>query len=104
MSEIAETVSEPEDTNGASKDKSRVKVSFESSLSREEAVQYFSAILDGLKQGTLTFKQGDRSLTVEPPERLDLEVKAARKGREAKVSFEISWKDLEPADLEISSD
>jgi amphi-Trp domain-containing protein len=84
-------------------EKSKVKVSFESTLGREEAIKYFSAILDGLKERTLTFKQGDRSLTLTPAERLRLGVKAARRGREGKISFEIAWRDEDPSDLEITT-
>ena len=106
MSENVETVTEvaESETNGASKDKTKAKVTYEARLGREEAVQYFSAILDGLKQGTLTFKQGDRSLTVRPADHLDLEVKASRKGRESKVSFEIAWREQDEIDLEITAE
>lgn len=103
MSEYVEQVMGQPEGSGDEKGKAKVKVAFESTLDREEVVQYFASILDGLRQGTLTFKQGDKSLTVEPADRLNLEVKASRKGREAKVSFEVSWKDREAVDLEISS-
>lgn len=79
------------------------KFKFESTMRREEAVAYFEAIVSGLKQGILHFKQRDRALTVNPASVVDVEVKAAKKGKEARISFEISWGPRHETDLEISS-
>jgi amphi-Trp domain-containing protein len=79
------------------------KFKFESTMRREEAVAYFEAIVSGLKQGILHFKQRDRGLTVNPASVVDVEVKAAKKGKEARISFEISWGPEHETDLEISS-
>lgn len=98
--EVTQLEHQEETTNG---DATKGKVKFSSSMQREEAVSYFEAIVAGLKQGTLHFKQGDSSLTVTPAPYIEVEVKAAKKGREEKVSFEISWRHQEPTDLEISS-
>ncbi len=80
----------------------RGKFKFESTMRREEAVAYFEAIISGLKQGILHFKQGDRALTVNPASVVDVEVKA-RRGKDSRIVFEIGWDhDLEGA-LEITS-
>jgi amphi-Trp domain-containing protein len=85
--------------NGSTKGKFK----FESTMRREEAVAYFEAIVSGLKQGSLHFKQGDRSLTVNPSSVVEIEVKAAKKGSDAKLSFELAWSADGDSELEISS-
>lgn len=99
MTEVIQNESEDE-TNGQS---SKGKVKFENAMPREEAVSYFQAILDGLKQGKLHFKQGDKTLAVTPADHLTIEVKASRKGLREKVSFELSWEHSEAQALEITS-
>ena len=99
MSEIEHEESAHSTENGDGKGKFK----FESTMRREEAVAYFEAIVSGLKQGILHFKQENRALTVNPASVVDVEVKAAKKGREAKISFEISWGSKHETDLEISS-
>ena len=82
---------------------SKGKVKFESAMQREEAIAYFEAILSGLKQGTVHFRQGDRTVVLKPAAHMEVEVKASRKAKEEKISFEISWRVQEPADLEITA-
>jgi amphi-Trp domain-containing protein len=71
----------------------KVKISYEASMPRNEAVSYFEAIVGGLRSGRLEFKQDDETLVLSPPDHLDIEVKAQRKGDKAKVVFEIEWTD-----------
>jgi len=98
----AEREGEPEEQEAMSDD-GKGKFKFESTMRRDEAVAYFEAIVSGLKQGSLHFKQGDRSLTVNPGSVVEIQVKAARKGKEAKVAFEIEWNTENESELEISS-
>jgi amphi-Trp domain-containing protein len=86
-------------TNGESKGKFK----FDSTMRRDEAVAYFEAIVAGLKQGTIQFKQGERSLTVHPAPHLEVSVRASKKGKQQSVSFEITWRPEHEADLEITS-
>lgn len=88
-----------ETTNGDSKGKFK----FESTMRRDEAVAYFEAIVAGLKQGTIHFKQGERSLTVSPAPHLEVSVRASKKGKEQSVSFDIAWRPEHEAELEITS-
>jgi len=88
---------------GAESSDGRGKFKFESTMRREEAVTYFKAIVSGLEQGILHFKQADRSLTVNPASVVDVQVKASKKGKESRIVFEIAWEpELESA-LEITS-
>jgi amphi-Trp domain-containing protein len=71
----------------------KIKIEFEATLPRNEAVSYFEAIVGGLRSGRLEFKQGDQTLILNPPERLEIEVSAQSKGSKGSVTFEISWDD-----------
>jgi amphi-Trp domain-containing protein len=100
MSETVETVEESEandDRDGKGKFK------FESTMRRDEAVAYFEALVAGLKQGSLHFKQGARSLSVSPSSVLTIQVKAAKKSKTESISFEIEWRADGESELEISS-
>lgn len=83
-------------------DKAKSKISFESVLPRDEAVAYFDALLSGLRNGALNFKQSDAALELTLPPQLGVEVKAERKGRKEKVTFELSWRQPDERDLKIS--
>lgn len=85
-----------------SKSKEKVKLKFENTLPREEAVAYFQAIVDSLKSGALSFTQGMESVELSPADTVEIEVKASRKGTSEKVSFELEW-DTAEARLEIST-
>ncbi len=80
----------------------KAKISFEATMPRNEAVSYFEAIVAGLRSGRLEFKQGDQTLVLNPPEHLEIEVKAKSKGDKGSVVFEIEWSD-ENRPLEISN-
>ena len=99
MSEIEHEEIADRSDNGDGKGKFK----FESTMRREEAVAYFEAIVSGLKQGILHFKQEGRALTVNPASVVDVEVKASRKGKEARIVFEMAWGPRHETDLEISS-
>lgn len=88
-----------ETTDGEGKSKFK----FDSTMRRDEAVAYFEAIVAGLRQGTIHFKQGERSLTVHPAPHLEVSVRASKKGKEQTVSFEIAWRPEHETELEISS-
>jgi amphi-Trp domain-containing protein len=80
----------------------KAKIEFEASMPRNEAISYFEAIIGGLRSGRLEFKQGDQTLVLNPPDRLEIEVKAQSKGDKGRVVFEIEWSDEHRA-LEISN-
>jgi amphi-Trp domain-containing protein len=94
---------EAEQSEEKSEEPSRAKLAFSTPLSREEAVAYFEAIVGGLRKGSVEFRQGDEALALSPPEHLNVEVKASRKGEKSKISFEISWQGTRGAELTIVS-
>jgi len=92
-----------ESTDGASSAELRVeksdkktKVSFDATMGREEAVSYFEAIVAGLRSGTIQFRQGEESLTLDVGDQVAVAVKAQRKGEKGKVTFELSWREGGP--------
>lgn len=78
------------------------KVSFQGSMTREEATAYFEAIAAGLRRGSLLFRRGEDQLALSPAPHVEVQVKASGKEHKAKVSFELSWSTQGPSDLEIS--
>lgn len=96
-------VEQEEMRNGSENGEPRGKFKFESTMRREEAVTYFKAIVSGLEQGILHFKQGDRGLTVNPASVVDVQVKASKKGKESRITFEIAWEPELESSLEITS-
>ena len=82
--------------------KDKAKIKFESLMQRGEAVTYFSALVDGLRHGHLQFKQRDETVELSPAEQVQVEVRASRKGDKEKVSFELSWRTGDHAELEVS--
>jgi amphi-Trp domain-containing protein len=79
------------------------KIKFAASMPVEEAVAYFEAVVDSLKKGSLRIRQGDCEVVLAPQPRVDVKVKAASKGGDESVQFEISWSTVVDADLAISS-
>jgi amphi-Trp domain-containing protein len=80
----------------------KLKIDFEASMPRNEAISYFEAIIGGLRSGRLEFKQGEQSLVLNPPDRLEIEVKAQSKGDKGRVVFQIEWSN-EHRELDISN-
>src|SRR4051812_17564398 len=104
-----EPVETPPDEDGDSDDeptaqhKRKGKINFEAVMQRTEAVAYFGALVDGLRHGRLQFKHGDDSLSLEPTEQVQVEVKAQKKGDRERVSFELEWRLSAKKTLEVSS-
>ena len=74
-------------------------------MSREEAIAYFSSIVDGLRAGTVAFLRGEDELRFASlPEQLTVEVTASRKGDKSKIGFELSWRESARHRLSIVSD
>lgn len=69
----------------------------ESMHSTGEVAAYLRRVADNLDGGkSITLKSGDESLTMEPPETVEFEVKAEREGPtdgdgELSVEFELEW-------------
>jgi len=84
-------------------DKNTSKIVYESRMQRLEAVNYFDALISGLKKGSVQFKQGDETVVVTPSELDAVEIVAKTKGRKERVTFELSWISEKASDISISS-
>jgi amphi-Trp domain-containing protein len=85
------------------REKEHKKIKYERRMKREEAVTYFTSLIAGLEKGTVQFKQGKDTVVLNPCDLVDVEIKAETKGREEKVTFEISWLTTSAQDISISS-
>ena len=56
-----------------------------------DAVAYLQSIVDGLKDGSLRFVDGEEPLVLEPGAEVEVEVEAVDKGGKQKLEIEISW-------------
>ena len=94
----ADEADDKEDGDDESKSEKRkkpkkVSIGYEAAMPRTEAVSYFESLIGGFRSGRLEFKQDGESLVLSPPDHLEIEVKAQRKGDKAKIVFEIVWSD-----------
>ncbi len=71
---------------------------------RAEVASYLRSVADKLDAGeAITFTVGDRTVTVEPPERPTFEVKVERETErgaetgELSIELELEWREGEPA-------
>jgi len=85
------------------REKEHKKIKYERRMEREEAVTYFTSLIEGLEKGTVQFKQGKNTMVLNPCDLVDVTIKAETMGREEKVNFEISWLTTSAQDISISS-
>jgi amphi-Trp domain-containing protein len=76
-------------------------VKYGHTLPREEAAAYLSAIAAGLGKGAVELKQAEGGLRMELPDNVKIKVSASRKGKKAKIRFELAWREEGP-ELEIT--
>ncbi|MFV9616066.1 MAG: amphi-Trp domain-containing protein [Gammaproteobacteria bacterium] len=85
------------------RDKQETKIKYDRRMKREEAVTYFTSLINGLEKGSVQFKQGKDTVVITPSELVDVEIRAETKGKMEKVTFEIRWLTTSAQDLSISS-
>ena len=99
----AEKAKEMARNKSKKREKEHKKIKYERRMKREEAVTYFTSLIAGIEKGTVQFKQGKDTVVLNPGDLVDVEIKAETKGREEKVTFEISWLTTSAQDISISS-
>lgn len=79
----------------------------ESIQDKESIIKYLQALGDGIRQGYLSFRDGEGEIVLEPLDLLNLEVKAKRSDKKTRLSIKLTWQEngVEPArpDLEIEN-
>ena len=77
----------------------RNKVSLKKKVGHEEAVAILEDILKSLKSGNMVIQNGEESITLNPSDKISMEIKAKTKKLKNKLSMELSWK-VEPIEAE----
>lgn len=80
-------------------EKEKCKVEIEQYVETKEAIKYLEDLVKGLKSGTIVIQHGEESVTLTPPDMVELELEAKQKKDKSKFVLELSWKSL-PATAE----
>lgn len=95
--ELPETQNEDDDSK-------KTKICYSGSITRDELIRYFEAVVVGLRQGTIKFAQESQVVALHPGDTVEFQLKAARKAHLEKVVFELSWRNRNAPALHILSD
>ncbi|WP_320174472.1 amphi-Trp domain-containing protein [Maridesulfovibrio sp.] len=77
----------------------RNKVSLKKKVGHEEAVTILEDILKSFKSGNMVIQNGEDSITLNPSDKISMEIKAKTKKLKNKLSMELSWK-VDPIEAE----
>lgn len=72
-------------------DGEKQKVSIEQQMAYADAVAYLEALLKGFKEGRIVVERGGESVVLTPPQSVNVEIEARRKGDKQKFSLELEW-------------
>lgn len=72
-------------------DGEKQKVSIEQHMPYADAVAYLEALLKGFKEGRIVVERGGESVVLTPPQSVNVEIEARRKGDKQKFSLELEW-------------
>ncbi len=72
-------------------DGEKQKVSIEQHMAYTDAVAYLEALLKGFKEGRIVVERGGESVVLTPPQSVNVEIEARRKGDKQKFSLELEW-------------
>jgi len=72
-------------------DGEKQKVSIEQQMAYTDAVAYLEALLKGFKEGRIVVERGGESVVLTPPQHVNVEIEARRKGDKQKFSLELEW-------------
>ena len=64
---------------------------------RQSIVRYLEAMIDGIRNGHLEFRNDEQEIVLEPSGLLELELRARRSDNKTKLSIKLAWKDREGA-------
>lgn len=80
-------------------EKEKCKVEIEQYVETKEAIKYLEDLVKGLKSGSIVVQHGEESVTLTPPDMIELELEAKQKKDKSKFVLELSWKSV-PAPAE----
>jgi amphi-Trp domain-containing protein len=68
------------------------KISYERMVDINEAVAYLESLAQSLRDGHIVAVHGEKTLALDPPSVVKLEIGAKQKKNKSKFGFEIAWK------------
>lgn len=84
------------------------KVDAKGTVGLDKAIGYLEDILEGMKNGRIVVRQGDRIVTFQPVNDVEMEIEAKEKDGRQKFSMEMTWSEharaRELSGLSISSE
>lgn len=80
-----------EDEHARAEGRSKGEVRFEGLLDREEVADRLEELARGLREGTVSFRRGEESLSLHPQDIVELELKARQKEDEEYFELEVEW-------------
>ncbi|WP_291328466.1 amphi-Trp domain-containing protein [Desulfovibrio sp. UCD-KL4C] len=84
-----------------SKDKKN-KITVKQTLTQDGVVTYLEDLLKSFKAGQLIINNAEDSVTLNPSEEINFELKAGSKKGKTKFSMKFSWQDQQPENDELS--
>ncbi len=78
------------------------KVTVKQTLTHDGVVTYLEDLLNSFKSGQLIINNAEDSVTLNPSEEINFELKAGSKKGKTKFSMKFSWKDEQPEGDELS--
>ena len=78
------------------------KVSFRQSMETADAVKMLQDLVKSVKAGKIVVEQGDAFVSMDPAEKVDVEIEAKQKKGKGELSIELSWREASPAEEEAS--
>lgn len=67
------------------------KLEFKQEFAFKEAVTYLEALVESFKTGTIVVRKGEEIISLNPSEKVEVEITARTKKDKGKFSLEISW-------------
>ncbi len=74
------------------------KLSLSTRLTRDDVAGILEAIVESLKEGLLKVRKSDKTLELQVPKVVDLEIEAEQHGDKAEFEIEISWR-IKPGEV-----
>ncbi len=67
------------------------EIGYKASMSSEQAFDYLTKLLDGLKSGTCYVQNDDQQVSLRPSDQIEFEIEATEKKDKEAITIEMSW-------------
>jgi amphi-Trp domain-containing protein len=79
-------------TNTEENGMKKKQIEVEKLMTREKVADFFRALTEGLRNGSIELRDDEDTLTISPPDIIAVEIGAKQKKDKFKLSMEVSWK------------